>query len=169
MADWNRIKTNTKLIEIYSRNIDNPFDLFNLLKKVEFAKSGWEGAGKVFKENPIIEAEQNYTSNCAKNLEEEFMFSMDMWMYSIMDEDKESINKKIANAVTKNKNCGFNLIYTLADYKELLPVMWETYKFLLNEKNMNPKDEIYQLLLNDLFGTETTVRNSLYDSEIAYA
>jgi hypothetical protein len=169
MTDWGRIKTSAKLIEDYARNLDNPFDIFELLKKIESIKLGWQGLNKALDGNELVETEIGYISKCAKRLEEEFLFSMDMWIYSIMDEDKKDISEKLSSTIKNNNELGYKLIFTFAEYKQLLPIMWETYKTLLEEKGITPNEENYQMLWNDIFSLETNVRDTVYNPEVAYA
>ena len=169
MADWGKIKTSAKLIEGYSKDVDNPFKLFTLLREVEYTKASWENVNKAFNGNEVVETQLDYINKCGKSLEEEFLFSMDMWVYSILDEDKGSIHERIAKSVNENEKLGYKLVFTFAEYKELLPVMWQTYKMLLKEKGITPKEEIYQMMWNDVFEVESIIRDSLYSPEVAYA
>ena len=42
------------MIEMYSKRVDNPFELFNILKEVYTAKVRLENANKTFKDKNVL-------------------------------------------------------------------------------------------------------------------
>ena len=98
---------------------------------------------------------------------------MDHWIYSAEDTNNETAKAEIVEKTMsiKNGQAKFDMLYTVQGYCDMLPVLWDEYQNLLENKGVSQDRKYLKLITDDTKKLYSTLHKAIYNknSNKAYA